>query len=294
MKEGINAALILEGGAMRGIFTAGVLDVLMEHNCYLDYVVGVSAGSCNAADYVSRQIGRSRDCIAVSDKSIRYVHGDLLHMIRGKAFDLDRLCGDFAYRYYPFDFETYFASEIRAEYVVTNADTGKPEYLNEKKDPKRLMNIIAASCSMPLINELRPLDGGEYSDGGITDSVPILHAMRKGYRKNVVVLTRPKNYRKERNRAAEALYRAKYRKYPNLVKALCTRHIAYNRTLDLIDKWEDEGRIFVIRPEEPVVGRTEQDTEKLLAFYRSGIDRMEERYGELERYLSDGGTDVIS
>jgi predicted patatin/cPLA2 family phospholipase len=294
MNEGKNAALILEGGAMRGIFTAGVLDVLMEHNCYLDYVVGVSAGSCNGADYVSRQIGRSRDCIAVADESIRYVHGDLPHMIRGKAFDLDRLCGDFAFRYFPFDFETYFASDIGTEYVVTNARTGRAEYLNEKSDPKRLMNIIAASCSMPLINKLRPLDGGEYSDGGIADSIPIIHAMRKGYRKNVVVLTRPKSYRKERNRALETLYKAKYRKYPELVKALCRRHIVYNRTLDLIDKWEAEGRIFVIRPEGPVVGRTEQDTEKLLTFYRSGIDQMEQRYGELERYLSDGGADAIS
>ena len=294
MEERRNAALILEGGAMRGIFTAGVLDVLMEHDCYMKYVIGVSAGSCNAADYVSRQIGRSRDCIAVEDESIRYVHGDLPHMIRGKAFDLDRLCGDFVYRYVPFDFDAYFASDIMAEYVVTNAATGRAEYLSEKRDPKRLMNIIAASCSMPLVNVLRSLDGGEYSDGGVVDSIPIIHSMRRGYRKNVVVLTRPKGYRKERDRAAEALYRVKYRKYPNLVKALCRRHLVYNRTLDLIDKWESEGRIFVIRPEGPVVGRTEQDPEKLLAFYRRGIDKMEERYEELEHYLSDGGADAIS
>lgn len=283
-----NAALILEGGAMRGIFTSGVLDVLMEHDCYLSYVVGVSAGSCNGVDYVSRQIGRSRDCIAVEDKSMRYVHGDLPHMIRGKAFDLDRLCGELATEYYPVDFDTYFASDIDAEYVATNALTGKAEYLSEESDPARLMNIVAASCSMPLINRLRALDGGEYSDGGITDSIPIIHAMKKGYRKNVVVLTRPKGYRKKRDRKLEALYRIHYKNYPNLVRALCTRHLFYNRTLDLIDKWESEGRIFVIRPEVPVVGRTEQDNEKLLAFYRHGTGLMEQRYGELERYLADG------
>lgn len=288
------AALILEGGAMRGIFTAGVLDVLMEHDCYLGYVVSVSAGSCNAADYLSRQIGRSRDCIAVEDDSIRYVHGDLPHMIRGRAFDLDRLCRDFALNDFPFDFDTYFASEIESEYVVTNAVSGKAEYLSEKENPDRLMNLIAASCSMPLINALRPLDGGLYSDGSVADSIPVIHSMRKGWRKNVVVLTRPKDYRKKRDRAAEMLYRMKYRKYPNLVRALCTRHLVYNRTLDLIDKWENEGRIFVIRPEIPVVGRTEQDTGKLLELYRHGIDLMEQRYGELEDYLSDGGADVIS
>ncbi|MGI6118339.1 MAG: patatin-like phospholipase family protein [Bilifractor sp.] len=281
-----DAALVLEGGAMRGIFTSGVLDVLMENECWFSYVIGVSAGSCNAADYVSRQVGRSRDCIAVEDKSHRYVHGDLPSMIRGKAFDLDRLCFEFTKEYMPFDFKTYSESEMEAEYVATNAKTGKAEYFSEKTDEDRLYNLIAASCSMPLITELRPVDDGIYADGGITDSIPVVHAMKKGYKKIFAVLTRPFGYRKQREKKMEILFRRKYRDYPNLVKALCTRYVVYDKTLDLIEKWESEGRIFVIRPEMPAVSHTEQDTGKLLAFYRHGINLMEERYGDLERYLN--------
>lgn len=287
MEDLRNAALILEGGAMRGIFTSGVLDVLMEHDCYLAYTIGVSAGSCNGADYVSRQIGRSRDCMAIEDEKYRYVHGDLPHLLRGKAFDLDLLCGEIARKYYPFDFGAYFASPMKAEYVVTNVRTGQAQYVSETSDEERLMDIIAASCSMPLASPFHVLDGEEYSDGGIADSIPILHSMRKGYRKIVVVLTREKGYRKKRDKAMEALYQLKYREYPEFVRALCTRHLVYNRTLELVEKWESEGRIFVVRPEVPVVGRTEQDTEKLLAFYRHGTQLMQKRYEELEAYLAD-------
>ena len=280
-----NAALILEGGGMRGIFTGGVLDYLTEKKLEFSYVVGVSAGACNAMDFLSEQIGRTRDCIAVDDKALRYVHMDPVHILKGSAFDMDMLCRQYPFRYFPFDFDRFFASESECELVVTNCLTGEAEYLQEKEDRDRLMAICTASCSIPLINRETYVDGIPCLDGGVGDSVPILHAMEKGYRKNVIVLTQMRGYRKPVSRRMDALIRLKYRKYPAFAEKLIRRSVNYNRLMSRIDKWEDEGHVFVIRPVGQVVGRTEQDPEILRAFHRQGYDVMEERYEALCEYL---------
>ena len=281
----VKAGLVLEGGAMRGIFTAGVLDYLMEQECYLSYVVGVSAGSSNAADYVSRQIGRTRDCMAVKEKKYRCVNTNPLKILRTKEiFNIDMVYNRYPNELFPFDYETYFHSDIECELVVTNCLTGEAEYLDERADRKRLMDIIAASSSVPVLSHMIQVDGVPYLDGGIADSVPLIHSMKKGNRKNVVVLTRQKGYRKKENSRANALYRMMYRKYPEFARALCGRGRMYNRTMDLIDKWEAEGKIFVIRPE-MTVGRTEQNHERLLALYDHGYNMMKSRRDELWKYL---------
>ena len=279
------AALVLEGGGMRGIFTGGVLDIMMERGMVFPYVVGVSAGACNALDIVSGQIGRTRDCIAVDDKKLRYVHMDPLHIVRGTAFDMEMLCHEYPFRHFPFDFDTFFASETECEQVVTNCLTGEAEYLQEHEDPMRLMQICSASCSIPLINKEVEVDGVPCLDGGVSDSVPILRAVKKGWKKNVVVLTQKKEYRKKIDRRLDPLIRVKYRKYPQFAAKLIQRNKSYNRMMDLLDKWEEEGRIFVIRPVEPVVGRTEQDPEVLRTFYRQGRTVMEESWEAMQAYL---------
>ena len=280
-----DAALVLEGGGMRGIFTGGVLDFLMEQKLQFSYLVGVSAGACNAMDMVSGQIGRTRDCIAVDDKDLRYVHMDPIHILKGNAFDMDMLCRQYPYRYFPFDFDAYFASASECELVATSCLTGEAVYFQEKKDRERLLAICTASCSIPLINKEVPVDGIPYVDGGVADSVPVIHAAEKGFRKIVAVLTQMEGYRKEKERFMDSVIRLKYRKYPALVRKLTDRNRNYNRTMDLVDKWEAEGHIFVIRPTGPVVGRTEQDPAVLREFWQQGYDVMKDRYDALLAYL---------
>lgn len=278
--------LILEGGATRGVFTAGVLDYLMEREFYFPYVVGVSAGSCNAIDYVSRQKGRTRECMIIREKQYSYLNKDLKKMIHERSlFDMDMIFDRFPREIFPFDFETYFSSPMECELVLTNCVTGKAEYLREKSDKDRLMALARASSSMPLASPMVYVDGVPYLDGGISDSIPIIHALKTGHQKNVIVLTRNYGYRKKVKGHTKRLYHAAYRKYPNLVRALVTRALVYNRTLDLIEKWELEGKVFVIRPQIPPVSRVEQDYEVLTNFYQHGYDRMKRQYEEMVRFL---------
>ena len=235
MKFMIKATLVLEGGANRGVFTSGVLDYLMGKELYMSNVIGVSAGACNAVDYVSKQAGRSRECVIHREKEYDYVYG-LKKTLKEKALmDMDMLFDKFPNEIYPFDFETYFASEMECELVVTNCITGAAEYLSEDKDPERLMKICRASSSMPLAAPIANVDGISYMDGGLADSIPIEYALEKGNDKIVVVLTRNPGYRKKRAlKATEQLYKRAYKKYPNLVRAIMTRNAVYNRQMKLI------------------------------------------------------------
>lgn len=277
-------ALILEGGGNRGVFTSGVLDCLMAADIHFPYVVGVSAGACNAVDYVSWQPERTKNCMILEDKENRYISFE--QTIRNKSlFDMDMIFDRFPKETFPFDFDTYFSSETKCELVVTDCLTGKPRYMDEKKDPDRLMKICRASSSIPAACPMVMLDGRPYLDGGVSDSIPIFHAMKLGYRKDVVVLTRNFGYRKSKPGKSAAFYSAAFKKYPNLVDSLLNRYKVYNHTLDLIEKWEKEGHIFVVRPESVPVSRTEQDVEKLTAFYKEGYELMEKRLDELRAYL---------
>ena len=278
------AALVLEGGGTRGVFTAGVLDYLLEKQVKLPYVIGVSAGACNAIDYVSEQIGRTKDCTIIQDKNKRFI-GTKDALKKGYLFDMDRLFDEYPNRLFPFDFNTYFASDIQCEVVVTNCLTGEAMYLSEKQDKERLLTICRASSSIPLISPVVDVDGIPCVDGGVADSVPLIHSMKLGHQKNVVVLTRNKGYRKKAPGKSRLLYTAALKKYPNLLNALLNRYRNYNRVMELIEKWEEEGHIFVIRPEVEPVSRTEQNVEKLTEFYDHGYQLMEQRLGELQAYL---------
>ena len=280
--------LILEGGATRGVFTAGVLDYLMEKEYYFPYVVGVSAGSCNAIDYVSRQKGRTRECMIIREKQYRYLNRDLKKVIREKSlFDMDLIFDRFPREVFPFDFETFFSSDIRCELVLTNCLTGRAEYLEEKESSERLMALARASSSMPLARPIVTVDGIPYLDGGIADSIPIIHSLKTGHQKNVIVLTRNYGYRKKVKSHTKEVYLAFYRKYPQLVRALVSRARVYNHTLDLIEKWELQGKVFVIRPQIPPVSRVEQDYQVLSDFYQHGYDRMKEQYDKMMEFLEE-------
>lgn len=280
----VKAGLVLEGGATRGVFTAGVLDYLMEKDMYFKYVIGVSAGACNAVDYVSKQMGRTRQCMIIEEKENRYV--DIKKAVKtGSLYDMDMIFDKYPNETYPFDYDTCFASKIDWEVVVTNCETGKPEYLTEREDRQRLMQICRASSSLPLIAPIVQVDEVPYLDGGLSDSVPISHALRRGYKKCVVILTRRKGYRKEHSKKLEKLYIAALGKYPKLVNSMIHRPEVYNKQMELIERLENEGKIFVLRPSIEEVSKTEQNVEVLTEFYQHGYDTMKEQYVAMLEYL---------
>lgn len=228
------SSLVLEGGGSRGVFTAGVLDYLMEKEVKFPYVVGVSAGSCNALDYVSWQPGRTRDCMIIEDKANSYI-ATKEALKKHELFDMDMLFDKYPNELFPFDFDTFFQSDTECELVVTNCQTGDAEYMTEKHDRKRLMDIGRASSSIPVVSPMVEIDGVPYLDGGIADSIPLIHAMEKGYRKNVVILTRNMGYRKKKPGKSTPLYVAAFRHYPEFLNTLYNRYRSYNRTLELLE-----------------------------------------------------------
>ncbi|MEE0420766.1 MAG: patatin family protein [Lachnospiraceae bacterium] len=282
MKDG---AMILEGGAVRGVFTAGALDFLQEQDFMIRHVIGVSAGSGNLLNFLSRQRGRMRDCTIRQ----REEDGKLIDFKRalhtGSLFDMDLLFDIDPKEKYPFDFDTFFASPMGHEIVVTNCLTGQAEYLAEYENPDRLMLLARASSSMPLVSPVVELQGIPYLDGGLADSIPLFHAMQLGCRKNVVILTRNKGYRKSISRKAMAIYGAALKKYPEVVKAICRRPLQYNRTLECIEKWESEGRIFVVRPQVPAISRMETKPDALMGFYSHGYEQMKKQYEAMLCFL---------
>lgn len=280
-----NSGLVLEGGATRGVFTAGVLDYLMEQEYYpFPYVVGVSAGACNAVDYVSRQLGRTRDCMIHKGKENSYLN--LKKAIQTKSlFDMDMIFDKYPNEIYPFDYDTYFENDIQCELVVTNCMNGQAEYLSEKDSRERLMKICRASSSVPIASPMVEIGGVPYLDGGLADSIPVIHSLKTGHRKNVLVLTRNKGYRKKQPKKSRAVYTAAFRKYPELTKTILRRYRVYNKTISYIEKWEREGRVFVVRPEIPEVSRMEQDYDTLMAFYQHGYEQMKDSFEALKEYL---------
>jgi predicted patatin/cPLA2 family phospholipase len=282
----VKATMVLEGGAVRGVFTSGVLDYLMEQDLYPSHVIGVSAGSCNAVDYVSKQPGRTRDCMIPRTSENNYMNTIPKFIKEKRIMDMDMIFDKYPYEVFPFDFETYFTSEMKCDIVVTNCETGKAEYLDERSNKERLMKICRASSSMPLVAPIVNVDGKPYLDGGLADSVPIERALEIGNEKIIVIQTKNPGYRKKQtNKATARLYQRAYKKYPNLVKTAIDRNEMYNRQAEIVEKLEAEGKIFVLRPLIPMVSRLERDRDSLLHFYAHGYRQMRKQYQELLDYL---------
>lgn len=281
------ATMVLEGGATRGVFTAGALDFLMEHDFYTTDVVGVSAGACNAVDYVSKQIGRTKDCMIHEGEEFQYYYGIRKIFKERCLMDMDLVFDRLPNELIPFDYETYFSSEMNCELVTTNCVTGKAEYMSEAKERERLMKICRASCSMPLAAPIVKIDGSPYLDGGLADSVPIKRAISYGNEKIIVILTRNAGYRKKApGRGQQKLYQSAYKKYPQLVKTIMNRYQDYNQEMRLIEKLEREGKIFVLRPKIKAISRMEKNWETLTSFYEHGYVQMKDAYPALMEYMN--------
>lgn len=280
------AGMILEGGGQRGIFTSGVLDYLMRKKIVVPYVIGVSAGACNAVDYVSGQILRTKECML--DAQLDHELYGVRTMMKTRYFmNMDLIFDQFPNHDYPFDFKSYVKSPTRCLLTTTNCLTGRAEFIEEYRDQKRMMAACRASSSLPFVSPIVEVDGIPMLDGGIADSVPIQKAIADGFDYNIVILTRGKGYYKKEGASTVAeLARIHYRKYPMLARAIMRRAHSYNREMDLIERLEKQGRVFVIRPEMPCVSRTERDLEKLEDFYWHGYEMGEKLYPALKEWMA--------
>ena len=268
------------------MFTSGVLDLLMEKGIYVSHVIGVSAGTCNAVDYVSRQPGRTRDCMIPADKSGNYYYGMRDFVKEKSLMNMDLIFDKFPNEILPFDYDTYFSSEMECEIVTTNCLTGKAEYMTERKDRERLMKICRASCSMPLLTPIVNVDDVPYLDGGLADSVPVGRAKEIGNEKIIVVLTKNQGYRKKvPSKGLQRVYRRAYHSYPNLVRTILRRSFEYNKTMNHLDQLEKRGEIFVLRPQVKPVSRLERNKESLLSFYEHGYQLAERKLDDMMKYL---------
>ena len=280
------ATLVLEGGATRGIFTSGALDYLMERDLYFSDVIGVSAGSCNAVDYVSRQPGRTRDCMIPTDKEGKYYYGIRDFVKEKSLMNMDLIFDKYPKELLPFDFETYFNSEINCQIVTTNCLTGKAEYMTEDSDNDRLMKLCRATSSMPLLTPIVNIDNVPYLDGGLADSVPIRRAQQMENEKIVVILTKNQGYRKSvLSPTMQRVYKRAYKSYPNLIRTIFRRSFEYNKTMNYLDQLEKRGEIFILRPQVKPVSRLERNKETLHAFYEHGYKYTERKFDDLMEYL---------
>ena len=263
-----NTGLVLEGGGMRGVFTCGVLDYLMDHKISFPYTVGVSAGACNGLSYMSHQRGRGK--YSNIDLLAKYKYIGIRPLLKKRGLiDQQLLFHRFPDRILPYNYKAYAENPNRFEMVTTDCLTGCACYWEEKYDEKRIIDIVKASSSLPYACPVIYVDGRPMLDGGIVDSIPLLRAYEQGYDKCVVVLTRNRGYRKSEKKAFVPNFI--YKQYPRLRVALRNRNKLYNAQLDLVERLESEGKIIVIRPEKPiVVDRMETSTQKLTDLYLEG------------------------
>jgi predicted patatin/cPLA2 family phospholipase len=280
----MKSGLILEGGAMRGMFTAGVMDVMMEAGITFDGVVGVSAGAAFGCNYKSGQIGRvirynTRFC---ADR--RY--SGLGVLIReGNLFSTPFCYDEVPLKHDPFDFDAYENSPMEFYVVCTDVETGKPVYHRYEGRDDHGFDWIRASASMPLVSQIVEIEGQKLLDGGISDSIPVRFFESIGFCRNVVVLTQPKGYRKKKN-SLIPLMKMKYRKYPDLVNTMANRHLVYNETLAYIAEQERAGKLLVIRPEQALdIGKAEKNPDRLKAVYELGRNAAMDRLDEIGKYL---------
>lgn len=278
--------LVMEGGALRGMFTAGVTDVMLEHGIEYDAAVGVSAGSSFGCNYKSKQIGRALRY------NLRFANDKRYCSIGSLIKTGDLFNARFCYHILPekldlMDEKTYMENPLKFYCAVTDVKTGKPLYHDCKELNENTLEWMRASASLPLAANIVKVDGYELLDGGLTDSIPIRWMESQGCDKNVIILTRPAGYRKKpQNKVVMAIMKHVYKDYPELLKAISLRHTMYNAEIDYINEIEKAGKAFVIRPEQALdIHRVEHNKAKIQGAYDAGRSVMLKRIAELKEYL---------
>ena len=280
----MKVGLVLEGGAMRGLYTAGVLDEFLDNNIEINGIIGVSAGVLFGVNYLSKQKGRvlRYNKKYLNDK--RYM-GFWSLLTTGNIINKEFSFYEVPQKLDVFDNEEYKKSKTEFYATVTNIETGKSEYM-KLTDVFEQMEVLRATSAMPYVSKVVELESGKYLDGGVSDSIPIEKCKELGYDKIIVILTRPIEYRKKRPK--EIIAKLAYRKYPNFVKTLNNRYKMYNETVEKIIDMENKKEIFVIRPSKLVnVKRIEKNPDKLQEIYDLGIHDARNKIGKLKEYINN-------
>lgn len=277
------AGLVLEGGGMKGVYTAGVLDFFLDKGIEFSSVYGVSAGACHMCSYLSKQRGRALEvCVDYLDTR-KYCSAESL-LTTGDLFNVNMAYHLIPEYLNPYDYSAFDKYAGKAYAVVTNIETGKPEYLRIR-DMKKDIDAIRASASLPLVSRNVKYKEKLYLDGGLSDAVPICKSVLDGNKKNVVILTKEEGYVRMPS-SHLGLLKLRYLRYPKVYELMANRHISYNDTMDYLKKQQENGQAFVLRPKKKsAVSRIEKDTEKLKALYEEGYRDAEENFGLLQNYL---------
>lgn len=282
----MKTGLILEGGGMRGVYTGGILEKLLEEKIFVDYVIGVSAGACNAASYISRQSGRNREVTIGYVNHPEYISVKNL-LVKRELFGMNLIFNEIPNNLVPFDYQGF--NDATEEFVVGTTDclTGEAIYFGKQDRPEDVLAIVRASSSLPLMSQPVEFDGRLLMDGSIADPLPIRKALSDGVTKPIIILTREKGYRKKKSRFAKVMP-AFVRQYPAIAKKMESRYIYYNETMEFIEQLEGEGSAMVIRPMNLYKIRgIERDPVKLESLYNQGYQDAADRFEELFDFLQN-------
>ena len=277
-------ALVLEGGAMRGMYSAAVLDVLMEEGIKVDAIYATSAGVLFGVNYISGQRGRAIRYNKRFSRDKRYM-GIYSLVTSGNVINKDFAFYEVPFTLDVFDDEAYMNSDVKMVATVTNVHSGGVEYI-EVKSVLRQMEVLRAASAMPFVSQMVELDGQLYLDGGLSDSIPLKKCQADGYERIIVVETRPKGYRKSKSSSLPA--KLFYSKYPNLVETINNRYSAYNDILQEIDDLDARGEIVLVQPSKELhLGRIESDPERLQEMYDLGIGDAKALLPRIKQFLSE-------
>lgn len=279
-----DAGLVLEGGGMRGLYTAGVLEYFMSRDLYFPYVIGVSAGACMGASYLARQPGRNKkvNLDFVGDK--RYI--SLSNYIKKRElFGMDFIFDVIPNQLVPFDVETLVGSPEQFVIVTTDCATGEPVYYKKTDNRNNIPELLRASSSLPFVASSVGYDDRQLMDGGISDPIPLKKAQNDGFDKNIVILTKPRGYFKKPGKISKII---KYKDHPMINEKLGVRYKHYNKTLEYLYNQERQGSTFVIAPSKTLkVGRTERNKKRLEDLYELGWNDAKEQFEQLNSFLEN-------
>ena len=276
--------LVLEGGGMKGIYTAGVLDFFLDKKLSFDNIYGVSAGACTMASFISGQRGRGYEVMTdyLNDK---HYMGLYSFLTTGDIFGADLNYNLVPNYLNPYDYEAFNNYKGNAYAVVTDIESGEAVY-KKLENMEKDIDYIRASSTLPLVSRNVKIDGHVYLDGGIADSIPIRKSIEDGNTKNIVVLTKPVGYYRKPEKTGAAI-KLRYLKYPKVYELMKNRHITYNETLEFVEKEAEAGRLFLIRPQHNLeISRLEKDVDKLRELYDEGYHEAEASYEALNEYLN--------
>lgn len=276
--------LVLEGGGMRSVYTGGVLEYFLEQEVFFPYVIGVSAGACNAASYLSKQKGRNKTVTIDYASDPRYLSWK--NYLRNRQFfGMDFIFDEIPNQYVPYHYDVFYNSPSELVVGTTDCHTGEPVYFKKQDYERELLTVLRASSSLPFVAPEVRYKGRTLLDGGISDPIPIKKAQADGFRKNIVILTRNEGYVKKPSKFHFFVDR-KYPDYMGLQTALRKRYIVYNETIAYLENEEKNGNLFIIRPTEPLkVGRMERNPHKLEALYRQGYEDAKTSRGKIQNWI---------